>query len=44
VAADLPELGAIVARHARERWSLVLVYPDGEERILTPGQLAEGAA
>lgn len=44
VAADLSELGAIVARHARERRPVVLVYSDGEERILTPGQLAEQGA
>lgn len=41
VAADLAELGSIVARHARERRPVVLVYPDGDERILTPGQLPE---
>jgi hypothetical protein len=34
----------IVARHARERRPLVLVYPDGEERILAPAQLAERGA
>jgi hypothetical protein len=44
VAADLSELGSIVARHARERRPVVLVYPDGEERILTPGQPADGVA
>lgn len=45
VAADLSELGAIIARHARERRPLVHLYPDGEERILTPGQHAkQGAA
>lgn len=41
VGADLAGLGAIVARHARERRTVVLVYPDGEERILAPGPLAE---
>jgi hypothetical protein len=44
VAADLAELGSIVARHARERRPVVLVYPDGDERILTPGQLLEQGA
>ena len=36
VAADLPELGELVARHARERRPVVLVYPDGDERFLLP--------
>jgi hypothetical protein len=44
VASDMPDLGAIVARHARERRPVVLVYPDGEERVLAPGQLAERGA
>jgi hypothetical protein len=44
VAADLPELGSIVARHARERRPVGLVYPDGDERFLTPGQLPEQRA
>jgi hypothetical protein len=44
VAADLAELGSIVARHARERRAVVLVYPDGDERVLTPGQLTEQGA
>lgn len=43
VAADLAELGSIVARHARERRPVVLVYPDGDERILTAGQLPDKA-
>jgi hypothetical protein len=44
VASDMPDLGAIVARHARERRPVVLIYPDGEERVLAPGQLAERGA
>jgi hypothetical protein len=44
VASDMPDLGAIVARHARERRPVVLVYPDGEERVLAPGQLTERGA
>lgn len=35
VASDLPNLGAILAEYAKERRPVVLVYPDGEERILT---------
>jgi hypothetical protein len=44
VAADLAELGSILARHARERRPIVLVYSGGDERILTPGQLTEQGA
>jgi hypothetical protein len=40
----MPELGAIVARHAREGRPVVLVYPDGEERVLAPGLAESGAA
>jgi len=34
LAADLPDLGAVLAGYAKERRPVVLVYPDGEERIL----------
>ena len=44
VAADIPDLGEIVARHARERRPVVLVYPDGEERVLAPEHLPERGA
>jgi hypothetical protein len=44
VAADLPDLGDILARYARERSPVVLVYPDGEERILIPTRAAEHPA
>lgn len=36
VASDMPNLGVILAEYARERRPVVLVYPDGEERILAP--------
>jgi hypothetical protein len=36
VGADLPGLGDILARDAREERAVVLVYPDGEERIIEP--------
>lgn len=44
VASDLPGLGDLLARYARERRAVVLVYPDGEERILTPALAAERPA
>ena len=44
VASDLPNLGAVLAEHARERRPVVLVYPDGEERILRPEQAIEHPA
>lgn len=34
VGADIPGLGKILARSAREGQPVVLVYPDGEERVL----------
>ncbi|HUN78346.1 MAG TPA: hypothetical protein VMU32_05460 [Solirubrobacteraceae bacterium] len=34
VGADMPGLGKILARRAREGRAVVLVYPDGEERII----------
>jgi len=40
VAADLPNLGEVLARYARERRPVVLIYPDGEERILISDRLA----
>lgn len=36
VGADLPGLGEILARDALEERAVVLVYPDGEERIIEP--------
>ncbi len=38
LAADLPNLGEVLGRYARERRPAVLVYPDGEERVLTSDQ------
>lgn len=34
VASDLPSLGEVLAGYAKERRPVVLVYPDGEERML----------
>lgn len=34
VAADLPELSTWLADYAREHRPVVLVYPDGDERVL----------
>lgn len=36
VGADLPGLGEILARNAREDRAVVLVYPDGEEWVVEP--------
>lgn len=44
LAADVPWFGETLARYARERTPVVIVYPDGEERILLPGQAAERPA
>jgi hypothetical protein len=44
IAADLPNLGAVLAEHARERRPVVLVYPDGEERILMPREASQRPA
>ena len=44
VAADLPNLGEAVAGYARERRPVVIVYPDGDERVLTPNELSESPA
>lgn len=41
VASDLPNLGAILAEYAKAHRPVVLVYPDGEERILMPHRVAE---
>jgi hypothetical protein len=41
VASDLPNLGAILAEYAKERRPVVLVYSDGEERVLIPERVAE---
>jgi len=35
LASDLPGFGQMLARYARERTPVVIVYPDGEERVLT---------
>ncbi len=40
VASDMPGFGETLARYARERIPVVIVYPDGEERILTPQSIA----
>ncbi len=40
VAADLPSFGETIARYARERIPVVIVYPDGDERILTPADVS----
>jgi len=40
LAADLPNLGVILAEYAKERRPVVLVYPDGEERILVSSAAA----
>ncbi len=44
LASDLPGFGQTLARYARERIPVVIVYPDGEERILIPGSTASPAA
>jgi hypothetical protein len=36
VGADMPGLGEILARNAREGHAVVLVYPDGEEWVIEP--------
>jgi hypothetical protein len=36
VGADMPGLGQVLARNAREGRTVVLVYPDGAERIIEP--------
>jgi hypothetical protein len=36
VGADMPGLGRALARNAREGRTVVLVYPDGAERIIEP--------
>lgn len=41
LASDLPGFGETLARYARERTPVVIVYPDGEERILTPEQVTD---
>ena len=43
VGADLPGLGEILARDAREERAVVLVYPDGEERIIEPHKPASAS-
>jgi len=40
VASDMPGFGETLARYARERIPVVIVYPDGEERILMPESIA----
>ncbi|MHB1571852.1 MAG: hypothetical protein ACYC0H_21975 [Solirubrobacteraceae bacterium] len=44
VASDLPNLGSVLAEHAKEHRPVVLVYPDGEERVLMPQRVAEHPA
>jgi hypothetical protein len=36
VAADMPGLGRVLAECARRRSTVVLIYGDGEERIIAP--------
>jgi hypothetical protein len=43
VGADLPGLGEILARNAREERAVVLVYPDGEEWIVEPHKPASAS-
>jgi hypothetical protein len=44
VASDLPNVGEILAGYARERTAIVIVYPDGDERVLLPQGPAQSAA
>ncbi|MHB1837869.1 MAG: hypothetical protein ACYCXW_23230, partial [Solirubrobacteraceae bacterium] len=44
VASDLPNLGSVLAEYAKEHRPVVLVYPDGEERVLMPQRVAEHPA
>jgi hypothetical protein len=44
LASDLPGFGEMLARYARERTPVVIVYPDGEERILAPQHAADHSA
>lgn len=44
LASDLPGFGETLARYARERIPVVIVYPDGEERVLTPAPVAQRPA
>ena len=43
VAADLPNLGDVLAQYAKERRPVVLVYADGEERVLLPAAAKQEA-
>lgn len=43
VAADLSNLGEVLAEYARERRPVVLVYADGEERTLLPDATGQEA-
>jgi hypothetical protein len=36
IGADLPTLGDLLAGYAREQRPVVLVYPDGAERVINP--------
>lgn len=44
LASDLPNLGEALARYARERCPIVIVYPDGDERVLLPQGFAQPEA
>lgn len=44
LASDLPGFGETLARYARERIPVVIVYPDGEERVLISGMGERPAA
>jgi hypothetical protein len=43
VGADIPNLGQSLARYALEGRPVVLVYPDGAERIIEPPSAADAA-
>jgi hypothetical protein len=43
VGGDVPGLGEILARHAREDRAVVLVYPDGEEWVIEPHRPASAS-
>jgi hypothetical protein len=43
VGADVPYLGESLARYAREGRPVVLVYPDGVERIIEPRESPSAA-
>lgn len=42
VPADLPDFGLVLARYLRGHKPVIVVYPDGTERMLVPGEPARG--